>query len=642
MKNINKLVYTLGIGSLLLTACSDFDEVNTDPTAATIDQARVEYAINASITGAQMDPDVAERAFVLNWKTAARQHFTSGIAVGSYNDAWISAYYDKSASWQKSATLAITLADDKISKGNLTGHDAVMIPNLKQVARIWRAYLMSEFVDNFGALPKDAFQGTNPEFNSTKDIYYFLFDELKDAVGKLDVNVTPDDTEKKYDRAYNFDFSKWVKFGNSLRMRLAMRLSEVEPARAQSEFEDAVKGGYIANNSDNFTVAERPGWDDLTGVMSREWNSQALSATLNNLMIGLGGIKTSDQLTDERYQSHIKAEDYMGQRYEKHYSLYTNEPGAGFWFDGLRNKIDPRAYALFYIPGDFDSEGFCNYPSWDNTAKTVKRDLLQDDKKTKLEEIDASYTWNAPAIGSQGDKGALNQIYSFNGTNPRLVLKYRDSNSSRIFFGAWESYLLIAEASVRGWAASMGGKDAYEAGIRASFEYNGVSKFVDSYLASTDYNNVGTSVAWDHTAEPPATKTMKMIDGYTKAEGTFTYKYPVASQTLYGKALNDQLTKIITQKFIANVPWVPMESWSDHRRLGLPFFETPAVEQPLIYMPTLTQSNYMEQTYKFFPQRLKFPSSLANSSPEGYDQAVKVLGGPDDVFTPLWWAKSSK
>lgn len=638
MKNINKFIYTLGIGALLFTACSDFEEVNTDPTATTIDQARVEYAINSSITGAQMNPDVAERAFVLNWKTAGRQHFTSGLAVGSYNDDWISAYYNKSADWQKSATLAIALADDKVEKG-LIGHDADMIPNMKQVARIWRAYLMSEFIDNFGALPKDAFQGVNPEFNSTKDIYYFMLDELKEAVNSLDVSVTPDDGEKKYDRAYGFDLSKWVKFGNSMRMRLAMRLSEVDPSKAQSEFEDAVKGSYIASNSENFTVAERPGWDDLTGVMSREWNSQQLSATLNNLMIGLGGIKTADQLTDPKYQPYIKPADYMGQRYEKHYSLYTNEPGAGFWFDGLRNMIDPRAYALFYLPGDVDNENFCNYPSWDNTAKTVKRNLLKEDKKTVLEEIDATFTWNAPAIGSHGDKGALNQVYTFNGTNPRLVLKYRDSNSSRIFFGAWESYLLIAEASVRGWAASMGGKEAYEAGIRASFDYNGVSKFADAYLTSTEYNNVGTSVAWDHSTEPAPTKIMKMIDGYTKAEGTYTYKYPVASQTLYGKALNDKLTKIITQKFIANMPWLPMESWSDHRRLGLPFFETPAVEQPLIYMPSLTNTNYMNQTINYFPQRLKFPASLANSSPEGYKQAVEMLNGADDVFTPLWWAK---
>ena len=37
------------------------------------------------------------------------------------------------------------------------------------------------------------------------------------------------------------DWNKWIKYANSMRMRLAMRLSEVDPGKAKSEFEDAVK-----------------------------------------------------------------------------------------------------------------------------------------------------------------------------------------------------------------------------------------------------------------------------------------------------------------------------------------------------------------------------------------------------------------
>ena len=116
----------------------------------------------------------------------------------------------------------------------------------------------------------------------------------------------------------------------------------------------------------------------------------------------------------------------------------------------------------------------------------------------------------------------------------------------------------------------MGAKAAYEQGVRESFAYHGVGGFADAYLASEDYNNVGTSVKWEHVAEPAATKTMKMVNGYTKAESTYTFTYPVASETLYGKALNDHLTKIITQKYIAQMPWLPLEAWNDQRRLGLP------------------------------------------------------------------------
>lgn len=638
MKNIKNIILPFCLGSLVLASCSDFEEVNVDPTKASGDQMKVEYMINESLTKAQQDPDVAERAFVLNWKTAARQQWATGISTGSYNDSWISNYYDQSANWQTSINLAITLADEKIEKG-LIGDDAQKIPNYKQVARIWRVYLMSEFVDNFGALPMNGFTGMNPTYSNAKDVYYFMLSELKDAVAQIDPSVTVTDDEKKYDRAYGFDFSKWIKYANSMRLRLAMRMSEVDPQKAQSEFEDAVKGSLIQSADDNFTCAERPGWDALTGVMTREWNDQLLSSTLNNLMINIGGIKSADQSISEAAKAHIKPANYMGQRYEKHFSLYTNDPSAGFWYDGLYEKIDPRAYALFFIPGDFDNKDYCYFPSWTQDAKTQIKNLYQDDKATVLEKVDASYTWNAPAVGSYGDKGAKNELYAYSGTCPGLVLKYRNSQSSRIFLASWETYFLIAEAALRGWNVPMSAKQAYENGVRASFEYNGVSQFVDEYLASTEYNRVGTSANWDHTAEPPATVQMTMKDGYTKADGTYTFKYPAVSNTLYGKALNDHLTKVITQKYLANMPWLPLEAWSDHRRLGLPFFETPCVEQPLVYIPSLTKENYMKAKTEYFPQRLKFPSKMETNNPTAYSQIESILGGPDNVFTPIWWAK---
>lgn len=54
--------------------------------------------------------------------------------------------------------LAINLAEEKM-KGELNSHEAQVIPNMKEVARIWRVYLMSEFTDSFGAMPIEAFAG---------------------------------------------------------------------------------------------------------------------------------------------------------------------------------------------------------------------------------------------------------------------------------------------------------------------------------------------------------------------------------------------------------------------------------------------------------------------------------------------------
>jgi len=47
----------------------------------------------------------------------------------------------------------------------------------------------------------------------------------------------------------------------------------------------------------------------------------------------------------------------------------------------------------------------------------------------------------------------------------------------------------------------------------------------------------------------------------------------------------------------------------------------------------------MQSKVSFFPQRLKYPSSLENSNPAGYQQGLSFLGGADEVLTPLWWAK---
>ena len=621
---------------LAVNGCKKFDEINTDPIAANTDQVQVEYFINNSIIGAQQDPHIAERVFVLYWKTAARQHLSTGIAGGSYDDGWSGDYYSSGymSGWLNHINTAIQVANEKIAAGKIQPYTA----NLLQVARIWRVYLMSEMADNYGPIPINAFQGQNPNFASVKDVYYHLLDELKDAGSKLDVSVINPDVVKKQDPAYGYDYNKWRRYANSLRLRLAMRLSEVDASKAKSEFEAAAAGELITDASHTFQVQEKPGWDPLTGVMSREWNAQILSGTLKNLYVGLGGITSQAQLPADLHAA-VKDADWAGVKYDQHFATATNEPFAPYWLDGLPAKIDPRAYKAFIIPGYFSNPDFSGYPTYDNTAETPSANLNNVTGTGVFKTINATYTFNAFTIGDWGAKGSRNTVRNFPGTMPRLAQRFRGSNEKRIFFANWETYFLLAEAAVKGWTVPQSAQMAYENGVKASFDYWGVGSFATAYLASEDYNNVGTSVKFTHTAEPPAARTMRYVDGYTNAAGTASIAYP--SNTIYknGTVRNDQLTKIITQKYIAQVPWLPLEAWNDHRRLGLPFFENPAVENPLPNLPALTQATMMTNQVKFYPQRLRYPSSLRNSSPKGYTEAVSLLGGPDEVLTPLWWAK---
>lgn len=170
MKNyISKtlLIFGLAVG---ISSCSDFDEINEDPFAANEEQVQVEYFLNNSITRAQQNPNTAERAFVLYWKAAARQDRANTLEVGSYNDGWSNAYFNAVSTWLNHVNTGIDIANQQIEAGNIKEYTG----NLLQVSRIWRVYLMSEMSDNFGPIPIEAFQEVNPEFASTKDVYYYM------------------------------------------------------------------------------------------------------------------------------------------------------------------------------------------------------------------------------------------------------------------------------------------------------------------------------------------------------------------------------------------------------------------------------------------------------------------------------------
>lgn len=639
MKNtLTKITIAVSLMAAM-SSCSKFEELNTDPFEATEEQVQVEYFLNNSIIGAQMDPNIAERAFVLYWKTTGRQQFTTGIAGGTYNDDWTKEYWRYCSDWLNHANTAIQVANVKASNGTAQPYNN----NLIQVSRIWRAYLMSELSDNFGAIPIVAFEGVNPEFNSTKDVYYYLLEELKDATSKIDVSVIRTDKLKNLDPAYSYDWEKWIRYANSMRLRLAMRISEVDPAKAQTEFEAAIATNKLLTASDQtFQVAERPGWDALSGVMSREWNGQILSTTLNNLYLNLGGIKSKDQLADSLHNS-IKEENYAGKRMLGHYSIKNNDPSAGYFFDGLPYSIDPRAYKTFFIPGNFQSQVWSNYPTYSKEPQLTEVTFAPSaGYNTKAITANTKNTWSVLNIGDNGAKGTANGIRSTQiGKVPGLSQAFRTSTNKRIFFANWETYFLIAEASLKGWNTGMSAQAAYEEAVKANFAYWGVSQFANDYLSSESYNRVGTSVKFTHTTEPGASHTVTYVDGYTGTTGTAAMPYPVNNIYRDGQFRNDALTKIITQKYIANMPWLPLEAWNDQRRLGLPFFENPSVENPLPNLPNLTSSNYGVSSIKNFPQRLPYPSNLLSADEKGYYQAVQLLGGPDKVSTPLWWAKQN-
>ena len=77
MKTRNILFTGLVSVAALLSSCNDFQEINEDPNLVGEDKVKPQWFLNASIMGDQMNPEIAERIFILYWDRASR--FNRGL-----------------------------------------------------------------------------------------------------------------------------------------------------------------------------------------------------------------------------------------------------------------------------------------------------------------------------------------------------------------------------------------------------------------------------------------------------------------------------------------------------------------------------------------------------------------------------------
>ena len=124
---------------------------------------------------------------------------------------------------------------------------------------------------------------------------------------------------------------------------------------------------------------------------------------------------------------------------------------------------------------------------------------------------------------------------------------------------------------------------------------------IDSYIASTTENTYGTTVAWNHNS----------------------------GKTIFNIQVDGPLSKIITQKYIAEFPDGGWEAWNDHRRLQLPILIPMA--SPDASVITATDGGPGN-----FNRRQKWPAVESINNKTLYDQAVQQQG-PDAEKTPVWW-----
>lgn len=196
----------------------------------------------------------------------------------SENQAWSTNCYEM---FYRSPAVQQHFVEGFTANKNMPVHNAI--------AKTWRVQMYHRITDFWGPIPYSDFGSTpnyfETQFDSQEEIYKDFFVTLNEAITVLKANTsaTPFGSD---DIMYQGNVNKWITYANSLRLRLAMRLSYVEPNLAQREAEKAVLAGVFEDNSEQamlITTSDNYNWISQWTTNRREFT---MSATIHSIMVG--------------------------------------------------------------------------------------------------------------------------------------------------------------------------------------------------------------------------------------------------------------------------------------------------------------------------------------------------------------------
>ena len=169
--------------------------------------------------------------------------------------------------------------------------------NLREIGamcNIMYCFSALELSDVYGPFPwtdyKNDVQEPPVTYEPMDQIYDSLFVNLKDAGQILkDFSSTSQEHQDtintilaQYDKICG-NVDTWRQFANSIRLRMAMRMSNVAPDRAKTEAESAINDGLIEKNIEYNTMAIN-GTNHPLAFISILWNDTRMNASLENIM----------------------------------------------------------------------------------------------------------------------------------------------------------------------------------------------------------------------------------------------------------------------------------------------------------------------------------------------------------------------
>jgi hypothetical protein len=156
------------------------------------------------------------------------------------------------------------------------------------LANIWWVFAFHRLTDYYGPIPYfDAgVVASSVKYDPQHEIYDDFFKRLASATAILK-NKTDEKPYGTHDIIYAGDVNKWIKFANTLRLRLALRISKVDPGRARTEAEAAIAGGLMTSPADDAMMIKALTGDDYNGLATiAGWGEFRMSASMESVLKG--------------------------------------------------------------------------------------------------------------------------------------------------------------------------------------------------------------------------------------------------------------------------------------------------------------------------------------------------------------------
>lgn len=259
---------------LVLTGCDkNFEKINTNPVLPS--------SLDPAYLLAQAELNASWGSGTITYQSAVVRHtmhpFLGVLAGGNVNQRNPAV---ERLLWDQYYPLVRNVVDilDKTRNDNARS-------NLHHMTRIWKAYIFQVLTDTYGDIPYtqagEGFLESQyfPVYDPQQQIYDDLLKEVDEAVNGLD----PAKATEKNELFYNGDIGKWKRFGNSLLLRIAMRLSKVDAAKARIYVQKAFQGGVMTSNADN---CQMPHSATYTNALGNQLNgSEKANYYLNEIFV---------------------------------------------------------------------------------------------------------------------------------------------------------------------------------------------------------------------------------------------------------------------------------------------------------------------------------------------------------------------